>query len=261
MITKLFQRSIALAWFGAFNILLFLAALILFQLDDRMLNGINIWIKPMKFALSVWIYSWTMAWLINYLPKSKGVKLAIWIIIITMIIEQFAIFSQAARGIGSHFNVLSGFYNSMVFQIMGIAITTNTIAVGVVTRWFFTKKVLLPASYLWGIRLGMAMFVLFSFEGFVMAALLQHTVGPHDAVQGVPFMNWSVSTGDLRIAHFIGIHALQLLPLAGYLFLKFKDHLPIFSPTQYTFGFAILHFAISLGTFIQAILGIPLFIL
>ena len=32
---------------------------------------------------------------------------------------------------------------------------------------------------------------------------------------GLPVTRWSTARGDLRVPHFIGMHGLQLLPLAG----------------------------------------------
>jgi hypothetical protein len=43
-----------------------------------------------------------------------------------------------------------------------------------------------------------------------------HTVGAPDGAPGLPFLNWSASHGDLRIPHFLGLHAMQAIPLLAW---------------------------------------------
>ena len=73
-----------------------------------------------------------------------------------------------------------------------------------------------PAGYVWCLRLGLLVFVAGSIMGGVMIGLKQHTVGAPDGGPGLPGLGWSTRAGDLRAAHFLGMHALQALPLLGW---------------------------------------------
>jgi hypothetical protein len=213
--------------------------------DERILFGISVWSKPMKFAISIVVFSWTMAWFLHELPQKVKVKKIAWGIILMLSLEQVIIIGQAARGEMSYFNV-SSLLNAILFQIMGIAILINTIMV----FWaflLFRKVDSLPLGYKLGIQLGMLIFIVASLEGYLMAANLSHTVGAPDGQEGIFFLNWAKSYGDLRIFHFLGLHALQVLPLFAWYFSRDKP-MPVIV-------FGIIYFLLSLGTFWNALAG------
>lgn len=61
----------------------------------------------------------------------------------------------------------------------------------------------------------MFVFVIVSFERWLMVSQGGHGVGVANDAPGIPLLNWSVTGGDLRETHFISLHALHVVPLAG----------------------------------------------
>jgi hypothetical protein len=104
---------------------------------------------------------------------------------------------------------------------MAIAATVVTLYTAYVGFLFFNDDFpMLPTYYLWAIRLGIILFVIFSFEGFAMGSRLNHSVGALNDNSNLWIIAWSKTVGDLRVAHFIGMHALQILPIVSFYFLK-----------------------------------------
>jgi len=242
--TELRKRNKILFNFGILCMLGALASILFIQIDNTIVTGINAWVKPLKFFLSVGIYSWTMGWLLYYLQYHKKVKVYSWGLVIIMIFELSVIVWQAANGRISHYNISTPLY-MWLFQFMGIAIVTITLWTAYMAYLFFRQKQFtISETYLWGIRLGMIFFIIFSFEGGLMAAKLQHTVGSTDGGPGLPLLNWSKEYGDLRVAHFFGLHSLQVLPLAGFY---------LFKKTWQIFLFSFVYMIIIVAMLIQAL--------
>jgi hypothetical protein len=253
-----FERNTVLAIFGVANFALFGLFLVLSQFDHRLLMGVNVWLKPMKFAISIGIFCWTMAWFMGYLPNNNFNNTLIWTMILTMLIEMVCIGVQAGRGVLSHFNVQTP-TDGAVFGVMGIAIGINTVAVGMVAWLFFQESfafgTILEPAYLWAIRLGLMIFIVASLQGYLMGGRLQHGVGAPDGTLGLPFLNWSRSVGDLRVAHFIGLHAIQVLPLAGFLL---SARLSPQSAVISVVLLAVLYGGVCILALLQALAGLPL---
>lgn len=214
------QRNEPLYYFGSFCLLAAGLCLLLTRLTQTQVMGTNAWYKPFKFFLSTAIFVWSMGWYTGYLGTIRPVVWYSWGLIVLFGFEDLYITLQAGRGQLSHFNVstpfYAGLYASMAVAAIGISVWTAYIGLIFFRRDFPD----LPPAYLWGIRLGIALFVLFSMEGLVMGGRLTHTIGGADGSPGLPVLNWSRTFGDLRIAHFMGMHALQLLPLLSFYALK-----------------------------------------
>jgi len=216
MLTELRHRDPLLFWIGAAMLLTLVLVLLLSIGDTRLILGINPWIKPMKFLVSITIFLWTVAWFIPETKPGRTLHTIRYTISAAMIIEIACILLQAARGTTSHFNV-STVFDAVIFNTMGSTIAINTIAMIVFLALVRRDTPPSRAGYLWGIRAGIALFLLASFEGGLIVANNAHTVGAPDGGPGLPIVNWSMEHGDLRIAHFFGMHAMQALPLIGFL--------------------------------------------
>lgn len=213
---ELYRRNRLLTLVGWLHVLLLLATLVGLMTDDRQVMGINAWIKPLKFMLSLTIYLWTIAWFSRYISRPRWAIRTLSVVIATVIVvESACLFLQAARGVTSHFNNSTDF-DAAVFQIMGLMIAVNLLMTLIILFRFAKPVVRLAPAYLWGIRWGLLLFLVGGAIGGVMIVRGAHTVGAPDGGPGLPFLNWSSVAGDLRIAHGVALHALQILPLFGY---------------------------------------------
>jgi cell shape-determining protein MreD len=226
---ELRRRNAALYYFGWLCWLGALVSAILIRTSTLRVEGTPAAIKPFKFFLSIAIAVWTLGWLLEHLLRRRAVRQYNVATIAAMSIELLIICGQAARGRMSHFNEQT-LTDMILFQVMGITITAFTVWTAVIAGHFFRHhKPGLAAAYLWGIRIGLLCFVIFALEGGIMGAILRHSVGGVDNASGLPLLGWNRQYGDLRIAHFMGIHALQVLPLSGYLFQDNKRRLFLFA--------------------------------
>ena len=252
MIRKLFEEQRPLMVAGTISLALFALMAILSQLDPTLILGISRWIKPMKFFISIAIFLGTIAIYLRYLNGQRLGKWLAWGFISIMVIEMLIITGQSVRGTTSHFNNSTPL-DSALFTIMGTAIAGSTVLTAIILYRYLRTDVLLPRSIAWGMRLGLIVFILGSIEGGYMAQHASHTVGAADGGPGLPLANWSTLAGDLRVAHFLGLHALQAIPLFSY----FAYRLKAMESIAPTVVFAIAYFAIFTFVFIQALMGRP----
>jgi hypothetical protein len=202
--------------------------------DHRLVLGVSTWLKPAKFAASVAPTALTLAWIIGQLgadQRRPGVRRAAWVIVATTTLELVIITVQAARGVPSHFNNRT-VIDLGLFQVMGVAISVFWGA-EVYLAWRTFRTRFADAALGWGIRLGLVAALLGGAQGFVMlpptAAQLAtlkpgqptplvgaHSIGAPDGGPGLPITHWNRQAGDLRVAHFLGLHGLQILPLLGW---------------------------------------------
>ncbi|MGB3587034.1 MAG: hypothetical protein WBA23_10870 [Tunicatimonas sp.] len=169
--------------------MLFLILLTLFSIDERTVMGINAWVKPMKFALSIVVYLWTVGWFLKYLTAyPRSVRIISWGIAATMVIEIVCIVFQAARGVQSHFNGAT-ILDARIYYTMGVAIVTNTLLFTWMTILFFVGKIRLPPTYRLAVRLALLLFLFASAVGGMMVGQLSHSIGVADGGAGLPFVN------------------------------------------------------------------------
>lgn len=255
LLRSLRQRNPLLYRATLLNLLGALVMIILMMLDDTQILGINRWIKPFKFFVSIAIFLGTFGWLSGDLPNPRFVRIFSWQIILAMLVEIVAIVGQAAREEMSHFNrgSISG---AITFALMGIFVLYNTIWVGVFTyRYWQANLGHLPTPYVVGARLGLILFLLGSIQGGYMSSQAGHTVGAADGGPGLPLINWSTQFGDLRVAHFFGLHGIQLLMILGLILPK------IFPSIRLSRNLILLVFTLLvvfvLWTFVEALDVVP----
>ena len=230
-LARLWQASPPLTAVGLLMLVAAGASLVGVLVDPRTITGAPAWLKPFKFAFSTAVYSLTLAWIFTFLSGRPRVRRVVgWITAVVFVLEVAIIDLQAWRGTTSHFNDATTLDRTL-FIIMGAAILTQTlVSVAVVValwRQRFTDRALG-----WALRLGMALSVVGAMTGPLMtrptpaqqddlraggslSIIGAHSVGGPDGGPGLPVTGWSREHGDVRVPHFIGLHAIQALALAA----------------------------------------------
>ena len=262
----LWETNKPLTAVGLLMLPVFILSLLGMVFDQRLLLGAPVWLKPTKFAISVTLYSLTLAWIFRYLPEWRRVRsITGWLTALTMVVEIVIIVGQAVRGTTSHFNTGTPM-DTALFSIMGVAILIAwcaSLAIAVALfRQQFRDRVMG-----WALRLGMLITVVGSATGGLMVTPTSaqlasarathslpvagaHSVGGPDGGPGIPFTGWNREHGDLRVPHFFGLHAMQILPLLAWLLKPNRPSLMV--------GLAAVYAVVYLALLAQAMAGIPL---
>ena len=248
-IKELKIRNEYLFYFGLFCFSLSIIFIVLTKFASIQVHGVNAWFKPFKFSVSIALFSWTMLWYCHYLPNFNVIPFN-WVVIILFGFELIYIAFQASKGQLSHFNFNTPLY-SVLYSLMGLAAVIVTLYTAYIGFLFFTQSFPnLPSHFIWAIRLGILIFVIFSFEGALMSSQMSHSIGAINDNSNWWIIGWSKTVGDLRVSHFIGMHALQLLPLLSFY---------IFKDTKATIIISLLYAVLATTTLVQALNGKPIF--
>ncbi len=213
------------------------AAIIGLVADPTVITGRPAWLKPAKFAISVAVYSFTFLWLLTFVTGHQRLVRALATITAAMFaVEMAFVVGAAAMGTTSHFNVSTPAH-SAAWSTMGVAIIVIWVA-NLMVGLLLLRQRLADRALAWSLRLGVlgssiGMAVAFfmtaptaqqltaAHQGAGMPISGAHSVGVDDGGPGLPVVGWSTVGGDLRVGHFIGLHALQVLPILGLVLARF----------------------------------------
>jgi hypothetical protein len=127
MLTRLWKTNTPLTITGLLMLPALTLAIVGLIADPRIITGAPAWLKPAKFALSIAVYVFTLAWTFTFIPDFKRtLRLVGWVTSIVMVMELAIIDLQAYRGTTSHFN-FSTPLNAALFIVMGAAIMLQTL--------------------------------------------------------------------------------------------------------------------------------------
>jgi hypothetical protein len=229
------KHTKSLFWLAVICVVVAIALVPLWMLDSRQLLGVSVWEKPIKFYISVSIFSFTYSWLSSFLTRGgRWVKLTGFVIAMSLAVEIVIILAMASIGETSHFNV------STPTAIAIWSIMATFISIVLFSTIFISLMIFFQKQQEFNLKLALALGSINTAVGMGLAYLMTwptatqlanyqgiagaHAVGVSDGGPGLPFLGWSTVAGDLRVGHFFGLHSIQvagillavslLLPLA-----------------------------------------------
>ena len=257
ILRELFSRQRVLAAYGMLLLVLTPFMLAMQQIDLRTFDGVDVWIKPTKFVFSVAVFALTIAWFFGYVRSDRrrigSLRAIVPVIIAAGSFEIIYIAWQAGHGLASHFNQSSVFF-AIMYGLMGFG-AVSLIAATLPLAWEIARRPApgLRPDFVGAVVIGLVLScILGGGFGIYMSQQTGHAVG---WVQGhSPIFGWNRAGGDLRIPHFLGIHAQQAIPILGVLIGSLSPRLRW--PTL--IAGSLLYASLTIALFIQAYEGRPL---
>lgn len=252
---RLFEDDPLFARGAVFLLLLSLPMMLALATDMRLVAGEVPWIKPMKFAISLALYLATLAWAIRYLPgglpKSWVFRAYQWVILTAIGAEMLWIGGAAHMATTSHFNVSTPLMGTL-YGIMGFAAVTLTSA-AFAYGWLIWRSGTHAAAPAIALSFMATFFVTVAVAGY-MSSTPGHHIGTPITGDSLPIFGWSREVGDLRVAHFLATHIMQIVPLAWFVLAT------VTGPKRGTAALLTLGaVSVTIWAFVQALLGQPVF--
>ncbi len=230
-------------------------------IDERTLYGVSVWTKPIKFYMSLSVYFATIVWFARYIPSGyfEGLpgRTLIVLPVLMSVVEMTYITYQASLGEASHFNTGNAF-NAAMYSIMGFGAVV-LVSVLAWIAWLVARFQRMDNPMALSIVIGLVLtFALGGGFGGYLGGQAGHWVGgtANDA-NGLMLFKWSRDGGDLRVAHFFGMHAMQAVPLFTLLLARIGPSLSTHTQIACTLAFACAYAAFTSVTFWQALQGVP----
>jgi hypothetical protein len=231
-------------------------------IDDRLLNEVSVWSKPIKFQISIILTLCTAMLLLPLLDEatraSWTIRGASLVMAIAATLEIIYIVIQAARGRASHFNDATPLETTL-YSLMGVG-AVSIVAGAFVIGWVIWRRGRrdmgegFRSGAAWGLMIGAVLTVITA--GIMSSGVIAepgHWVGGiRSDANGLFLVGWSRTGGDLRVPHFFATHIMQGLPLLGLL-------LDRFAPSRARIGIwvgAVAGILVVAATFIQAAMGV-----
>lgn len=242
---------------GLFLLASFVVFIPVWLLDPRVLDSAAIWTKPQKFNISLALHFFTLAVLAHQIPRETRTGPILigtgYLAVISLIFEFVYVNVQAARGTRSHFNSDTGF-EQIMYGLMGLGAFLLILAAFALAIQIWRKGDRTNRGLWLGSIIGLT-------TGFVITLALASQMSNIGRFVGaplsgggevIPFFGWSREYGDLRPSHFVSLHLMQTLPLAGYIADRQKwPAMPI------VVGLGVVQITVAVALYMQALAGEP----
>lgn len=266
------QHSPILKKFASLSLIGALITGALLWVDPRTLSGEPVWLKPLKFFISMSVFTFTLDWGLSH-AQERITRLNLYRkgVVLGLSYEILLICIQAARGVKSHFNYASPI-DIAIFLSMGVVIAIVVVTSVVAALLATSGRTHLQASEKIAFRWGMILFGAAGFLGYLMpqpsatqmnamvrgerlTIIGSHFVGSEEGLTRLaPLTGWSLEAGDLRVAHFFGMHAVQLLLFWVLVMKVFKVNLDSKPAENLVKSVAILLGGVTLSLLVEAYL-------